>query len=115
MEGRFNGGFLRYRFGGLYLEGLIFGILRYQLLRSFSFLIQPGVQTCGRHVTSLIFSEGDIWGWGAGGRGGGEGLPYKSNGDARCLTYGGQLQNLVSLRVFGMKSHYIGPFTFLAF
>ena len=69
MEGRFNGGFLRYRFGGLYLEGLIFGILRYQLLRSFSFLIQPGVQTCGRHVTSLIFSEGDIWGWGLGGGG----------------------------------------------
>ena len=28
-EGRFNGGFLRYDFGGLYLEGLIFGILRY--------------------------------------------------------------------------------------
>ena len=23
LEGRFNGGFLRYRFGGLYLEGLI--------------------------------------------------------------------------------------------
>ena len=33
LEGRFNRGFLRYRFGGLYLEGLymerlIFGILR---------------------------------------------------------------------------------------
>ena len=27
LEGRFNGGFLCYRFGGL--EGLIFGILRY--------------------------------------------------------------------------------------
>ena len=33
--GRFNGGFLRFRFGGaylwggLYMEGLIFGILRY--------------------------------------------------------------------------------------
>ena len=49
------------------------------------------------------------------GGGGGEGLPYKSDGDARCLAYGGQLQNLVSLRVFGTKSHYIGPFTFLAF
>ena len=28
-EGRFNGGIFRYDFGGLYLEGLIFGILRY--------------------------------------------------------------------------------------
>ena len=27
-EGRFDGGILRYEFGGLYLEGLIFGILR---------------------------------------------------------------------------------------
>ena len=45
----------------------------------------------------------------------GEGLLYKSDGDARCLAYGGQLQNLVSLRVFGTKIHYIGPFTFLAF
>ena len=26
--GRFDGGILRYEFGGLYLEGLIFGILR---------------------------------------------------------------------------------------
>ena len=47
---------------------------------------------------------------GVGQRGGqGEGLPYKSERDARCLAYGGQLQNLVSLRVFGMKSQYIGP------
>ena len=53
---------------------------------------------------------------GVGQRGGQwEGLPYKSERDARCLAYGGQLQNLVSLRVFGTKSHYIGPFTFLAF
>ena len=35
LEGRFNGGFLNYRIGdayiwsGLYMEGLIFGILRY--------------------------------------------------------------------------------------
>ena len=35
LEGRFNGGFLRYEFGGayiwrgFYMEGLIFGILRY--------------------------------------------------------------------------------------
>ena len=30
LEGRFNGGFfLRYEFGELYLEGPIFGILRY--------------------------------------------------------------------------------------
>ena len=28
LEGRFNGGFLRDEFGGLYMEGLIFGILR---------------------------------------------------------------------------------------
>ena len=42
-----------------------------QLLRSFSFLIQLGVHTCGCHVTSLLFSEGDIWGWAAGGTGGG--------------------------------------------
>ena len=39
-----------------------------------------------------------------GGGGRGEGLPYKSDGDACCLAYGGQLQNLVSLRVFGTKS-----------
>ena len=35
LEGRFNGGFLRYRFGGLYLEGLIFGILRYSVVEIF--------------------------------------------------------------------------------
>ena len=35
LEGRFKKGFLRNRFGGLYLEGLIFGILRYSLLSSF--------------------------------------------------------------------------------
>ena len=35
LEGRFNGGFFNYRIGeaciwrGLYMEGLIFGILRY--------------------------------------------------------------------------------------
>ena len=28
LEGRFNGRFLRYEFGSLYLKGLIFGILR---------------------------------------------------------------------------------------
>ena len=28
-EGRFYGGLLRYEYGGLYLEGLNFGILRY--------------------------------------------------------------------------------------
>ena len=33
-EGRFNGGFFALRFwGGLYLEGLIFGILRYSIKR----------------------------------------------------------------------------------
>ena len=97
-----------YIWRGSFLE--FYGI---QLLRSFSFLIQTRVHTRKCHVTSLIFSEGDIWGWGAGG--GGEGLPYKSDEDAHCLAYGGQLQNLVSLRVFGTKSHYIGPFTFLTF
>ena len=35
LEGRFNGGFLLYRFGGLYLEGLIFGILRYSVVEIF--------------------------------------------------------------------------------
>ena len=35
LEERFNGGFLRYRFGGLYLEGLIFGILRYSVVEIF--------------------------------------------------------------------------------
>ena len=29
LKGRFNGGFFALRLGGLYLEGLIFGILRY--------------------------------------------------------------------------------------
>ena len=39
LEGRFSGGFLRYEFGGLifggglYMEGLIFGSLRYLLSR----------------------------------------------------------------------------------
>ena len=41
--------------------------------------------------------------------GGGEGLPYKSDGDARCLAYGGQLQNLVSLRVFGDEKSLYWP------
>ena len=34
-------------------------------------------------------------------------------GDARRLTLGCKLQILVSLRVFGMESHYIGPFRYL--
>ena len=55
-----------YIWRGSFLE--FYGI---QLLRSFSFLIQLGVHTCGCHVTSLLFSEGDIWGWAAGGTGGG--------------------------------------------
>ena len=33
-RGDLTEGFLRYEFGGLYLEGLIFGILRYALLQS---------------------------------------------------------------------------------
>ena len=35
LEGRFDAVFLRYRFGGLYLEGLIFGILRYSVVEIF--------------------------------------------------------------------------------
>ena len=38
-------------------------------------------------------------------------LSYKSEGDARRLALGcPELQILVSLRVFGMESHYICPF-----
>ena len=37
------------------------------------------------------------------------GVPYKSDGDAR-LPLGCKLQILVSLRVFGVESHYICPF-----
>ena len=44
-------------------------------------------------------------------RGGGE-LPYKRNGDARRLALGCKLQLLVSLRVFGIESHYICPFRY---
>ena len=40
------------------------------------------------------------------------GLPYKTNGDARHLALGCKLQILVSLRVFGMESHYICPFRY---
>ena len=57
----------------------------------------------------ITFSEGDIRG-GVGG-----GISYQSDGDARRLAYKGQLQNLVSLRVFGTKIHYHGPLRFLAF
>ena len=40
-------------------------------------------------------------------------LPYKSDGDARRLALGcPELQILVSLRVFGMESHYICPFRY---
>ena len=35
------------------------------------------------------------------------GLPYKTDGDARPLALGCKLQILVSLKVFGMESHYI--------
>ena len=37
----------------------------------------------------------------------GEGLPYKSDGDARRLALGCKSQILVSLRMFGMESHYL--------
>ena len=37
----------------------------------------------------------------------GEGLPYKSDGDARRLALGCKSQVLVSLRMFGMESHYL--------
>ena len=39
----------------------------------------------------------------------GEGLPYKSDGDARRLALGCKSQILVSFRMFGMESHYL-PF-----
>ena len=38
------------------------------------------------------------------------GLPYKRDGDARCLTLGCKLQIFVSFRVFETDSHYICPF-----
>ena len=40
------------------------------------------------------------------GGGGGERIQYKTDGQARRLALGGKLQILVSLRVFGMESHY---------
>ena len=41
------------------------------------------------------------------------GLPYKTDGDARPLALGCKLQILVSLKVFGMESHYIfAPFKY---
>ena len=39
--------------------------------------------------------------------GGGRRIQNKTDGDARRLALGGKLQILVSLRVFGMESHYI--------
>ena len=45
--------------------------------------------------------------------GGGRGeLPYKSDTDARRLALECKLQISVSLRVFGMESHYICPFRY---
>ena len=44
--------------------------------------------------------------------GGGGGLPYRSDRDACRLALGCKLQILVSLRVFGMESHYICPFRY---
>ena len=47
LEGRLNGGFLRYEFWGayiwrgLYMEGLIFGVLRYLLSLSHSQQMWP--------------------------------------------------------------------------
>ena len=40
---------------------------------------------------------------------GGE-FSYKSDGDARRVAFGCKRQILVSVRVFGMESHYICPF-----
>ena len=39
-------------------------------------------------------------------------LLCKSDGDAPSLSLGCKLQILVSLRVFGMESHYICPFRY---
>ena len=70
LEGRFNGGFFGTGLGAYIWRGSFLEFYGIQLLRSFSFLIQLGAHTCRCHVTSLIFSEGHIWGWGAGGGGG---------------------------------------------
>ena len=37
---------------------------------------------------------------------------YKGDDDARRLAFGCKLQILVSLRLFGMESHYICPFRY---
>ena len=42
----------------------------------------------------------------------GGGLPYNSDDDTGRLALGCSLQILVSLRVFGMESHYICPFRY---
>ena len=61
LVGRFNGGFLRYRIGGLIHGGAFFsGILRYHLMLSGSF--------CGpesRHwiFRGLNFGPGIVWGF----------------------------------------------------
>ena len=43
---------------------------------------------------------------------GGGGLPYNSDGDTRRPPLGCKLQILVSIRVFGMESHFICPFRY---
>ena len=48
---------------------------------------------------------------GLGPSGGGQ-LPYNSDGDTRRLPLGCKLQILVSIRVFGMESHFICPFRY---
>ena len=42
----------------------------------------------------------------------GGGLPHRSDRDACRLSLGCKLQILVSLRVFGMRSYYICPFSY---
>ena len=47
-----------------------------------------------------------------GGWGGGAQLPYNSDEDTRRLPLGCKLQILVSIRVFGMESHFICLFRY---
>ena len=44
--------------------------------------------------------------------GGGGELPYNSDGDTHHPPLGCKLQILVSIRVFGMESHFICPFRY---
>jgi len=66
------------------------------LIAACAFLLFKGPQTKSRH------SRGEVQVGGGGGRGGVTGMRVFS-------LWGVKLQILVSLRVFGMESHYICP------